>query len=90
MIDYCLKHTDAAEFDAIMLSIGLCVENDKEVVPCDYTILVDRIGPITMGETHYPEYYVNLRVLGELTEEQIATLDKFAINPSDPQYRTWL
>jgi hypothetical protein len=97
-IDYCLKNVDEAEFNQLMLDTGLCVEITEgegeeavtTVVPADYTILIDRIGPITIGETTYPEYYSNLRILGLLNEEQVKQIDQFAIDPSQPQYRTWL
>jgi len=93
MIDYCLKLDDEAAFDALMLSTGLGVEvTDDEhtaVVPASYEVLIDRIGSITMGEVTYPEYYVNLRLLFEPTEEQVEALTPFAIDPSQPQYRTW-
>ena len=97
-IDYCLKNVDEAEFNQLMLDTGLCVEvkegEGKEatvaIVPADYTILIDRIGPITIGETTYPEYYSNLRLLTDPTEKQVEMLAKYAIDPSQPQYRTWL
>lgn len=97
-IDYCLKNVDEAEFNQLMLDTGLCVEvkegEAKEatvaIVPADYTILIDRIGPITMGEVTYPEYYSNLRLLFDPSEEQATALAAFAIDPSQPQYRTWL
>jgi hypothetical protein len=96
-IDYCLKNADEAEFDKLMLATGLCVEvtegEGKEavttIVPASYEVLIDRIGPITMGEVTYPEYYSNLRLLIEPTEEQVEALAEFAIDPSTPQYRTW-
>ena len=98
MIDYCLKNTDEAEFNQLMLATGLCVEVTEgegeeatvAIVPADYTILIDRIGPITIGETTYPEYYSNLRLLFAPTEEQATALAVYAIDPSQPQYRTWL
>lgn len=94
MTDYCLKNKDEAEFNQLMLDTGLCVEvtegEDTVVVPADYTVIIDRIGPITIGETTYPEYYSNLRLLFEPTEEQATALAAFAIDPSQPQYRTWL
>jgi hypothetical protein len=94
VIDYCLKNTDEAEFNQLMLDTGLCVEvtegEDTTVVPADYTILIDRIGPITIGEITYPEYYSNLRLLTDPTEKQVEMLSKYAIDPSQPQYRTWL
>ena len=98
MIDYCLKNTDEAEFNQLMLDTGLCVEVTEgegeetvtTIVPADYTILIDRIGPITIGDVTYPEYYSNLRILGLLNEEQVKQIDQFAIDPSQPQYRTWL
>lgn len=98
MIDYCLQNKDEAEFNQLILDTGLCVEikegEGKEatvnIVPADYTILIDRIGPITKGDKTYPEYYSNIRVLGELTEEQMKILSQYVIDPSAPQYRTWL
>jgi hypothetical protein len=97
MTDYCLKNADEAEFDKLMLATGLCVEvtegEGKEavttIVPASYEVLIDRIGPITMDEVIYPEYYTNLRILGLLNEEQVKAIDPFAIDPSQPQYRTW-
>jgi hypothetical protein len=97
-IDYCLKNADEAEFNKLMLATGLCVEvtegEGKEavttIVPASYEVLIDRIGPITIGETTYPEYYSNLRILGLLNEEQVKQIDPFAIDPSQPQYRVFL
>ena len=98
MIDYCLQNKDEAEFNQLMLDTGLCVEvkegEGKEavttIVPADYTVLIDRIGPITIGETTYPEYYSNLRLLFQPTEDQATALAVYAIDPSQPQYRNWL
>jgi hypothetical protein len=93
-IDYCLQNTDEAEFNQLMLDTGLCVEvtegEDTTIVPASYEVLIDRIGPITMGDVTYPEYYTNLRILGLLNEEQVKAIDVYAIDPSQPQYRTWL
>ncbi len=92
-IDYCLQNVDEAEFNQLMLDTGLCVEvtegEDTTIVPASYEVLIDRIGPITIGETTYPEYYTNLRLLFEPTEEQTAELTPFVIDPSQPHYRTW-
>ena len=89
MTDYCLKMPTESDFNTLMLDTGLCVEVDGEVMPADYTVLIDRIGPITIGEVTYPEYYVNLRLLREVTEEQVAELGIYAIDPTQPQYRVW-
>jgi len=93
MIDYCLKNTDEAEFNQLMLDTGLCVEvtegEDTTIVPASYEVLIDRIGPITIGETTYPEYYTNLRLLFEPTEDQVTALAPFIIDPSSPHYRVW-
>jgi hypothetical protein len=93
MTDYCLKNTDEAEFNQLMLDTGLCVEvtegEDTTIAPASYEVLVDRIGPITMNDVTYPEYYTNLRLLFEPTEEQTAELTPFVIDPSQPHYRTW-
>ncbi len=83
MIDYCLKNADEAEFNKLMLATGLCVEvtegEGKEavttIVPASYEVLIDRIGPITIGDVTYPEYYSNLRILGLLNEEQVKQID---------------
>jgi hypothetical protein len=92
-IDYCLKNTDEAEFNQLMLDTGLCVEvtegEDTTIVPASYEVLIDRIGPITLGDVTYPEYYTNLRLLFEPTEEQVAELTPFVIDPSQPHYRAW-
>ena len=105
MTDYCLQNIDEAEFNQLMLDTGLCVEVTEgegedavtTVVPADYTVLIDRIGPITIWDysveppvsTTYPEYYTNLRLLFEPTEEQATQLALFAIDPNSPHYRTW-
>jgi hypothetical protein len=97
MTDYCLQNATEAEFNKLMLDTGLCVEVTEgegedavtTVVPADYTVLIDRIGPITMGEVTYPEYYSNLRLLFEPTEEQADQLAVFAIDPNSPHYRVW-
>jgi len=97
-IDYCLKNADEAEFNQLMLDTGLCVEvtegKGKEavttIVPASYEVLIDRIGPITIDDKTYTEYYTNLRLLIEPTEEQNKVVSQYAIDPSQPQYRTWL
>lgn len=98
MTDYCTKNVDEAEFNQLMLDTGLGVEDeDGNVVPASYEVLIDRIGPITIWDysvdppvpTTYPEYYTNIRLLTEPTEEQVAALTPFLIDPSQPQYRVW-
>lgn len=93
MADYCLQNVDEAEFNQLMLDTGLCVEvtegEDTTIVPASYEVLIDRIGPITMNDVTYPEYYSNLRLLFEPTEEQVAALTPFIIDPSSPHYRVW-
>jgi hypothetical protein len=97
MTDYCLQNIDEAEFNQLMLDTGLCVEvtegEDEDavtaIVPASSDVLIDRIGPITMGDVTYPEYYSNLRLLFEPTEEQADQLAVFAIDPNSPQYRVW-
>jgi hypothetical protein len=42
-----------------------------------------------MNDVTYPEYYTNLRLLFEPTEEQTAELTPFVIDPSQPHYRAW-
>ena len=89
MTDYCLKLATKAEFDGLMLLTDLCVEEDGAIVPASYEVLIDEIGPITMGDVVYPEYYANLRLLFEPSEAQVTALSAYAIDPSQPQYRVW-
>lgn len=94
MTDYCLKLDTDEQFDDLMLQIGLGVEVEDEdglvtVEPSSYLVLFDRIGPITKDDVTYPEYYVNLRLLMEPTEEQNTALEAVSVDPSQPQYRVW-
>ena len=98
MTDYCTKNVDEAEFNQLMLDVGLCVEDGEgNVVPASQYVLIDRIGPITIWDysvdppvsTTYPEYYTNVRLLTEPTEEQDTALAAISIDPSQPHYRTW-
>ena len=91
MTDYCTQNVDEDAFNAMMLGCGLCVEDeDGNVIPSSYQVLIDRIGPITMPDgTVYPEYYTNVRLLLEPTEDQVTVLSACAIDPSQPQYRVW-
>jgi hypothetical protein len=94
MTDYCLKMTDEAAFDTLMVRTGLCVlmtseENFEQVVPVSPAVLIDKIGPITIGDVVYPEYYANLRLLDGATEQQAEALAPYSIDPSQPQYRVW-
>lgn len=87
MTDYCTKTPTEADFNAVMLAAGLI---DEEGNPASYTVLIDRIGSITMPDgTVYPEYYTNVRLLFDPTEEQDAALKAISIDPSAPQYRVW-
>lgn len=104
MTDYCTQNATEADFNAMALGCGICVEVDDgegniSVVPSSYLISLDRIGPITMqtgvddnGDpiyVTYPEYYTNIRFMCEPTEEQVTALTACSIDPSQPQYRTW-
>lgn len=95
MTDYCTQNVDENAFNTMMLGCGLCVEMDNgegliTVEPASYQVLIDRIGPITMPDgTVYPEYYTNIRLLLEPTEDQVTALSGCAIDPSQPQYRVW-
>jgi hypothetical protein len=94
MTDYCTQSATEADFNTAMLDCGLCVEVDDgegnlSVQPASYLILIDRIGPITIGDVTYPEYYTNIRLLCDPTEDQAAALAAISIDPSQPQYREW-
>ena len=96
MTDYCLKCVDQAECDAALLAAGLI---DEDGLPVSSEVLIDRIGSITKvtgvdanGDPvfiTYPEYYVNLRLLFEASEEVATALLPLLIDPSTPQYRVW-
>jgi hypothetical protein len=106
-MDYCTKNDTEADFNAMMLDCGLCVEITEgegeeavtTVVPASNLVLIDRIGPITMQTgvdedgnpvfVTYPEYYTNVRLLMEPTDEQDLELSSVSIDPSQPQYRQW-
>lgn len=106
-MDYCTKNDTEADFNAMMLDCGLCVEITEGegeeavtyVVPASNLVLIDRIGPITMQTgvdedgnsvfVTYPEYYTNVRLLMEPTDEQDLELSSVSIDPSQPQYRQW-
>lgn len=106
-MDYCTKNDTEADFNAMMLDCGLCVEITEgegedavtSVVPASNLVLIDRIGPITMQTgvdedgnpvfVTYPEYYTNVRLLMEPTDEQDMALSAISIDPSQPQYREW-
>lgn len=86
MTDYCTQSKTEADFNEVMLDCGLI---DADGTPASYLVLIDRIGPITLGDVVYPEYYTNVRLLLEPTEEQNAALTAISIDPSQPQYRVW-
>ena len=86
MTDYCTQSKTEADFNRVMLDCGLI---DADGNPASYLVLIDRIGPITLGDVVYPEYYTNVRLLLEPTEEQNAALTAISIDPSQPQYRVW-
>jgi hypothetical protein len=95
MTDYCTMNATEADFNAMALGCGICVEVDDgegnvSVVPSSYLISLDRIGPITMPDgTVYSEYYTNIRFMCEVTEEQATALAACSVDPSQPQYREW-
>jgi hypothetical protein len=98
-MEYCTKNDTEADFNAMMLDCGLCVEITEgegedavtSVVPASNLVLIDRIGPITMPDgTYYPEYYTNVRLLMEPTEEQDTALSAISIDPTEPHYRAFL
>lgn len=88
-MDYCIRTDDEKTFDLLLLDTGLGVKTDDNVVPVSSEVLIDRIGAITMGEMHYPQYHANIRLLNEPDAEQDKMLAPFTINPSDPAYRAW-
>lgn len=94
MTDFYLKAVTQADIDSALETAGLI---DEEGQPVDYTVLLDRIGPITTTDystdpptdTVHPEYHANLRLLFEPTEEQLAVIQTVEIVPPQMPYRVW-
>lgn len=79
-MDYYLK---AASQEVIDAALGDLL--NEEGMPADNTILVDRIGDI--GDSS--DYHLNLRLLGEPTEDQAVALEAVTITPPNTPYRVW-
>jgi hypothetical protein len=94
MNDYYLKAATETDMNDALETAGLI---NAEGSPVNYDVLLDRIGPITMydystdppTEAHYPEYYANLRLLFEPTDEQRAVIATVEIIPPALPYRVW-
>lgn len=99
-MDYFLRTTTEAQMDDALEAAGILVEQDMgegelALMPVPGAYL-DRIGPIppqydrdgNIVKPGHPEFYANLRVTIELTEEQVAALPTFDPLPSIP-YRVF-
>lgn len=88
-MDFYLKNETEEEFNQLMIYLGLAEQCYGGIVPVSYQIVIDRIGPILINETYYPEYYTNVRITCGLTEEQIQILNLYTVSPGESQYRKW-
>jgi len=101
MTDYYLKAANENDMDDVLLAAGLAVESEDEeglvtLVPTD-GVYIDTIGPIIKWdysvdppvEIDYPEWHVNVRVVYDLTEEQLAALEPVLIVPPEQPYRVF-
>ena len=72
------------------------MEEVTYLVPA-YGVCIDTIGPIVKWdysvdppvEINYPEWHVNVRVMYDLTEEQLAALEPVMIVPPEQPYRVF-
>lgn len=102
MMDFYLRTKTETEFNELGLSLGLLIELETEdgtmIVPVDYAVLVDRIGPFSKATgvdengdpvlTEYNDYHVNIRLLFEPTQELIDRLAPYSVLPEVP-YRVF-
>lgn len=101
MTDYFLKSATEHDMDEALLAAGLVVEAEDEeglvtLVPTA-NVSVDTIGPIVKWdysvdppvEIDYPEWHVNVRVMYDLTEEQLAAIEPIMIVPPNQPYRVF-
>lgn len=101
MTDYYLKAATEHDMDEALLAAGLVVESEDEeglvtLVPTA-NVSVDTIGPIVKWdysvdppvEIDYPEWHVNVRVMYDLTEEQLAAIEPVMIVPPEQPYRVF-
>jgi hypothetical protein len=100
MTDYMLRTDTEAQMDDALEAAGLLVEQDtgegELVLALIPNCALDRIGPIppmldsegNAIRSGDPRYHANLRVMFELTEEQVSWLPTFTPEPSIP-YRVF-
>jgi hypothetical protein len=93
MIDYYLKAQDQFQFDALLIEAGLL---DKDGKLMDSTAALDRIGEIVSCDNSdppvcvvVPGYHANLRMMGDLTNEQKAALNSVLIDAPATPVRVW-
>lgn len=89
MDDYFLKGVNEAEVDDAMIAAGLAVEVEDEeglvtLIGAE-GVCLDVIGEIP----EYTGWHVNLRVLYDLNEEQLACIDSVRIQAPAQPYRVF-
>lgn len=96
MIDVTLRAETRKALDAALTAAGLI---DEEGQPTSEHVLIDYIGPITrqngvdesgepISET-IPDYHANLRVMVDLTDDQVKALGDVTLPPPNRPYRVW-
>ncbi len=75
----------------VPVSYQVCIDRIGSITIPDPTgaTTTDSEGNVVPVMITYPEYYSNLRLLCEPTEEQVLVLSGYSIDPSQPQYRIW-
>ena len=86
MIDLHLKAATQDAMDALLKAAGLI--ND-EGYPVDYTMALDRIGPVVSNGVEIPDYHANLRFMLDPTQAQLDALSSITIEPPSQPYRVW-
>lgn len=89
MIDIYLKATTRAALVKKLVAAGLMVED----VPAE-GVSLDEIGEISkIGETEEIEviagYHANVRLVADLTDEQISALGNVVVAAPETPYRVW-
>lgn len=95
MIDLYLKAPTEAEMNAALVSAGLLVDIDGQLLP-PTGVSIDNIGPFVRWdysveppvETKYPDWHTNVRAY-EITDGQMKVLAPFVLKTPKEPYRVW-
>jgi hypothetical protein len=95
MIDLYCRAASQAELEAALLSANLI---NADGSPTSERVCIDRIGTISLVTGYVDDepivetisgYHANVRVMFDLTPEQLADLDGVTISAPGEPYRVW-